>query len=68
MTKFFIGRNIHQDKYGYYIVFSENDLTSTHDTNHARNHHSTYAKAKSWMDTLLNNGSTWFDAHFDPTI
>ncbi|HVB24079.1 MAG TPA: hypothetical protein VNG51_19230 [Ktedonobacteraceae bacterium] len=68
MAKFYIGRNIHEDKYGYYIVFSDKDLTSSHDKKYAKNHHATYEKALSYMKHLIDTGSTWFDAHFDPTI
>lgn len=68
MTNFYLGRNIHQDEHGYYIVFSDKDLTSSHDKNYAKNHHATYAEAKGWMSHLIGSGSTWFDPHFDPTI
>lgn len=68
MTQFFIGRNIGKDEYGYYITFSDKDLESSHDKNYTKNHHASYEEAGAWMDKLTASGSTWFDAHFDPTI
>lgn len=68
MDIFFIGRNIGKDDQGYYITFSDRDLTAEHDKSFAKNHHSTYKEAKTLMDHLINNGSHWFDARFDPTI
>jgi hypothetical protein len=68
MTNFYIGRNIGKDEHGYYLTFSDKDLTSSHDKNFARNHHTTYDKALAHMNRLIETGSTWFDAHFDPTI
>lgn len=65
---YYIGRNIGKDEHGYYITFSDKDLTSRHDKSYAKNHHKTEAKAYNWMCKLIDNGSTWFDAHFDPTI
>lgn len=68
MTNFYIGRNIRETINGYFLVISDKDLDLSRSRNYKESHHTTYAKAKAHMDHLINNGATWFNPHFDPTI
>lgn len=67
---YFIGRNILKDEEGYYLVLATEDIKSRSQSDKAKRTGSlsTYHKAKLLMDSLLAGGSTWIDAHFDPTI
>jgi hypothetical protein len=64
----FIGRNIKKEDYLVYITWSENDLQSVYDRRYKKDFFSTYPEALSYMKRLVANGSTWFDAHLDPTL
>lgn len=69
MNNYYVGRNIKQNEKGYYIVvFSDRDLKLSRYKHFDSSCHATYAQAKLQMDKLINSGSTWFNAHFDPTI
>lgn len=67
---YFIGRNILKDEEGYYLVLATEDIKSRSQSDNAKRTGSlsTERKAKLLMDSLLAEGSTWIDAHFDPTI
>ena len=67
---YFIGRNILKDEDGYYLVLATEDIKSRSQSGNAKRTGSlsTERKAKLLMETLLASGSTWIDAHFDPTI
>ncbi len=65
----YMGRNIGQDDKGYYITFSDKDRNGVGMANStAKSHYKTYQKASKQMSYMLEQGHTWFDAHFDPTI
>ncbi len=68
MTTLYFGRNIGEDELGYYLTFNTSDLKSAHDKTYGKSHFKTYAKALAQLKYQVSNGSTWFDAHFDPTI
>jgi hypothetical protein len=67
-TEFYIGRNIGKDEIGNFITFSDKDLKSSHNKDYTKAHFKTYNEALKHMTHLIDSGSTWFDAHFDPSI
>lgn len=63
----FMGRNIGEKDGLYSLTWSENDL-SAHDKRVTRWYFNSYRLAHQKMRSLRDNGTYWFDAHFDPTI
>lgn len=63
----FMGRNIGQKDDLFYVTWAENDLTSSHDKRYGKDYFSSHKQARAYMTGLKNNGTYWFDAHFDPT-
>lgn len=65
----FMGRNIGVKDDLFCLTWSENDILSNHDRRPTTKwYFNSYILAHQKMIALRDNGTHWFDAHFDPTI
>ena len=62
--KLYLGREVNQDNFGFYLMFSDKD--SPEDMK--RNHHSTRKKAIAQLLYMRKAGHHYINAKFDPSI